>query len=436
MAPRASLPTGLVYIIAFVYLMAKAVLFSENVPPGVPPDEPAHVSYAAYVGSAGRFVPRYEEMRLLDESGRFGELSNYLAHPSPYYAVIGVVGRAFGAPGTPSLDDLTRRLRHASAPLFVAAAALLLVLGWRRPWSLPGHVVYAAAVATVPAFAFVGAAVNNDVLAFLSGGIALLGISRRLEGRSDLLTATLLGAGLAVALLSKATAGLLVSVAVFATLVETWRLAPRGTRGRFLFAVLPWLVLPVLHFVPVLVRYGTPIPSLDVTNPEAFARSAFVVAREGARMPLTAWGVGMAKALASTWLSITGHVWLPVGPAWTLGGPALLLVLAAVGLAASDRDPAGNDRTGRTLARIGSVAFAVTLAVNLVYAHAGYVETGRLGGMHARYYLPLLPCLGVAAVAGIRRIGRATWLAFLLAALLLLADALVTVRYLRLFPGS
>jgi len=434
--PRASLPAGLVYVLAFVYLMAKAVLFSVHVPPGVPPDEPAHVSYAAYVGGSGRFVPRYEEMRLLDDGGRSGELQNYLAHPSPYYFAIGGVDRVFGAPGTPPLGDLTRRLRHASAPLFVAAAALFLALGWRRPWSLPGHVVYAAAVSTVPAFAFVGAAVNNDVLAFLSGGIALLGLSRRLEGRSDLLTATFLGGGLAVALLSKATAGLLVSVAVAATLVETWRLAPRGTRGRFLFAVLPWLVLPVLHYVPVLIRYGTPIPSLDVTNPAAFARSAFVVARDGARMPLWEWGVGIAKAFASTWLSITGHVWLPVGPAWTLGGPALLLALAAIGLAASERDGAPDDRTGRTLARIGSVAFAVTLAVNLVYAHAGYVETGRLGGMHARYYLPLLPCLGVAAVTGVRRIGAGTWLAFVLAALLLLADVLVTVRYLRLFPGG
>lgn len=436
MAPRASLPTGLVYVLAFVWLLAKAVLFSMHVPPGVPPDEPAHVSYVTYVGSAGRFVPRYEEMRLLDEGGRFGELPNYLAHPSPYYAAIGGVDRVFGASGTPSLVDLTRRLRHASAPLFVAAAALFLVLGWRRPWTLPGHVVYAAAVSTVPAFAFVGAAVNNDVLAFLSGGIALLGISRRLEGRADLLTATLLGAGLAVALLSKATAGLLVSVAVAATLVETWRLAPRRTHERFLFAVLPWVVLPVLHFVPVLIRYGTPIPSLDVTNPAAFARSAFVVAGDGARMPPWEWGAGIARAFASTWLSITGHVWLPVGPVWTLGGPALLLVLAAVGLAASEMDGAGDDPTGRTLARIGSVAFAVTLAVNLVYAHAGYVATGRLGGMHARYYLPLLPCLGVAAVTGVRRIGTGAWFALLLAALLLLADTLVTVRYLRLFPGS
>ena len=422
-------------MLALFWVLAKAALFRANVPPGVPPDELAHVSYAADVLRSGRFVPLYEEMRILDEAGCSGDLPNYLPHPSPYYAAIGVVGRAFGVPANPSLVDLTRRLRLASAPLFAAAAALFLFLGWRRAWSLSSHVVYAAAVSTVPAFAFVGAAVNNDVLAFLAGGIALLGISRRLEGRSDLLTATLLGAGVAAALLSKATAGLLVSVAVFAVLVETWRVAPRATRGRFLFGALPWLVLPALHYLPVLIRWGTPIPSLNVTNPEAFARSAFVVAREGARLSLPAWGAVLSKTFAATWLSIAGHVWLPVGPAWTLGGPALLLALAAIGLFTAGRGDADGDRSG-ALARIGAFAFAMTLVANLAWAYSGYLETGRIGGLHVRYYLPLLPCLGMAAVAGLRRLPASAWLTAVLSALLFLADAGVTVRYLRLFPAG
>jgi hypothetical protein len=374
-------------------------------------------------------------MKLLDESGRFGSLPNNHAHPSPYYVAIGALGRVGAAQANPPLDAFTRRLRRASVPLFVTAAALFLFLGWRRPWPLASHLVYAAAVATVPAFAFVGAAVNNDVLAFVSGGIALLGISRRLEGRSDLLTATLIGAGLALALLSKATAGLLVSVAVLATLAITWKLAAPARRLRFVLVVLlPWLVLPALHFLPVLARYGTPIPSLDVTNPEAFARSAFVVARDGIRIPLQEWGVAIAKVLASTWLSIIGHVWLRVGPVWTLGGPALLLALAAIGLVASEGAGAEGDRSSRTLARIGAIAVAVTLVVNLFYSHARYVETGHLGGIHARYYLPLLPCLGTAAAIGLRRVAAGAKLAVLLAALLLLADVGLTLRYLALFP--
>ena len=67
----------------------------------------------------------------------------------------------------------------------------------------------------------------------------------------------------------------------------------------------------------------------------------------------------------------------------------------------------------------GDRSVQVRLAGGTVAALAVRVGTGHL-----------------SAVAATRRIGRATWLAFLLAALLLLADALVTVRYLRLFPGS
>ncbi len=431
---RHSVPAALVYALAFAYLLAKAASFLARVPPGVPPDEPAHVSFVAYERAERRLLPRYEEMRLLDDAGRFGELPNYLSHPALYYAVVGGLAGMAGEPENQPLEALTRRLRRASVPLFVAAAALFVHLGWRRPWSLAGHVVYAAAVSTVPAFAFLGGAVNNDVLAFLSGGIALLGLARRLEGRSDRLTATLLGAGLALALLSKATAGLLVSVAVLGALVVTRDLVPPAKRGRFALAVLAGFLLPAVHFVPVLLRYGTPIPSLDVTNPEAFARSAFVVPGGGELLSLPEWGVSIARLLASTWLSITGHVWLPVGPAFTLGGPLLLLALAALGLAARERAGAGGDGADRELALVGAGALAVTLLVNLAYAREGYLETGRLGGVHARYYLPLLPCLGVAAATGLRRLAAGPWLAALLAALLLLADVGVTVRYLRLFP--
>lgn len=77
----------------------------------------------------------------------------------------------------------------------------------------------------------------------------------------------------------------------------------------------------------------------------------------------------------------------------------------------------------------------MTLLLNLVWAYAGYCEAGRVGGIHARYYLPLLPCLGLAAAAGVRRLAVGPWLAGLLTALLVLLDASVTVRYLALFPG-
>ncbi len=430
-----SRPSGrvtLLYAVAFAYLVGKAALFRERVPPGVPPDERAHVSYVAYVEDSGRFVPRYEEMRLLDEEGRFGPQPSYLPHPPCYYAALGGIERLGGGSRSAPFDLFTRRLRRVTAPLFAAAAALFLLLGWRRTAPFAEHLVFAAAIATVPPLAFVGSAVNSDLLAFLAGGLALLGLARWLEGRSDALTGTLVGAGLSFALLAKLTCGLLVGFAVLGTVVASWRSAFRERSRRVALWVLPWLILPALHYVPVLLRYGTPIPTLEVTHPGAIVHSPFLAGPPGDPGTIVTWGRMLARIASPTWFSIVGHVGLPNGRAWTLAGPALLLALAAFGLVAPGRSGPEDDQAGRTLARIGAGAVAATLLLNLLWSWAGYRGTGRIGGIHARYYLPLLPCLGLAAAAAFRRLRFATLPAALLAALLLLADLGVTVRYLAL----
>ncbi len=434
MTPRRSVPVAIVYAVALAWLLGKAALFRERVPPGVPPDEPVHVSYVAYLEETGRLVPRYEEMRLLDDAGRFGPLPGYLAHPPAYYHLLRGLAHATGGGAAP-LDELTRRLRRLSAPLFAAAAALFLLVGFRREAPLPAHALFAATVATVPPFAFVGAAVNNDVLAFLAGGLALLGLARLLEGRAGAATGTLVGAGLALALLSKATAGLLVLLAAGVALALARRAVRWERDPRFLLALLPWLVLPALHYVPVLLRYGTPVPSLEVLDPAAFARSAFVEAPGAPRLPFLAWGLKLLRVFGSTWLSVVSHVWLPVGPLPTLAGPALAALLAARGLLRRRGAAPGADGPSVDLARAGTFALAATALVNLAWAWDAYVETGRVGGMHARYYLPLLPCLGLAAAHGLGRFPARGLLAAAAVLLLVLFDAGVTARYLALFPA-
>lgn len=425
-----SAPVAAVYLLALAWLLAKAALFRHALPTDVPPDEPAHASYVAWAVEEARFVPRYEAMRLLDDAGRFGPLPNYLAHPSPYYRLLGAADGLLHGGARPELDPYVRRLRGVAAPLFLAAAALFLWIGARGARSLAAHAVYAAAVAAVPPLAFVGAAVNNDGLAFLAGGVALLGLARGLEGKDGALTSLLVGAGLALALLSKATAGLLVGAAVAAVLAGDRR-RTRGASRRALLALLPALVLAAVHYIPVLLRYGTPIPSLDVVHPEAFARSALVSAPGGGTLDFPEWCARMLKLLASTGLSTVGHAAVPVGGPLTLAGPALLLALAAAGLLVRSRPGARDDSL--CLVRAGAVAFAVTLAANLAWAWRGYLDAGRLGGTHARYYLPLLPCLALAAARGLERLPARTWAAAALVALLVLFDASVTSRALAAF---
>ena len=433
--PRRSAAVAAVYLLALVWTLGKAALFRDRVPPGVPPDEPVHVSYVAYLEATGRLLPRYEEMRLLEADGRLGRQPSYLAHPPAYYHLLRGLARATGGIPSGPLATVTLRLRSLSAPLFAAAAALYLWLGLRRAAPLPAHALYAATIATVPPLAFVGSAVNNDVLAFLAGGLALLGLARLLEGRSGAATGALVGAGLALALLSKATAGLLVLLAAGAALALARRAVRWERDPRFLLALLPWLLIPALHYVPILLRYGTPVPSLEVVDPAAFARSAFVVAPDGPRLAVVPWALKLLRVFGSTWLSVIAHVWIPVGPLPTLAGPALAVLLAAFGLfrrrgADGEADAALDD-----LVRIGAVALAATLLVNLAWARDGYLATGRLGGIHARYYLPLFPVLALAAARGLGRLRARGLLASAAVLLLVLFDAGVTARILALFPA-
>jgi 4-amino-4-deoxy-L-arabinose transferase-like glycosyltransferase len=432
---RKSVAVAAVYLLALVWILGKAALFRERVPPGVPPDEPVHVSYVVWLEASGALLPRYEEMRLLEADGRFGAQPSYLAHPPAYYHLLRGLARVTGGVPAGPLDAGTRRLRALSAPLFAAAAALFLWLGFRRAAPLPAHALYAASVATVPPLAFVGSAVNNDVLAFLAGGLALLGLARLLEGRAGARTGTLVGAGLALALLSKATAGLLVLLAAAAALALARRAVRWERDARFLLALAPWLLLPALHYVPILVRYGTPVPSLEVVDPEAFARSAFVEAPGAPRLADVPWAVKLLKVFGSTWLSLIAHVWLPVGPLTTLAGPALAALLAALGLFRRRGPGDVAESAADDLVRAGAVALAATLLVNLAWARDGYVATGRLGGIHARYYLPLLPVLALAAARGLERVPARALLAAAVVLLLVLFDAGVTARYLALFPA-
>jgi len=177
------------------------------------------------------------------------------------------------------------------------------------------------------------------------------------------------------------------------------------------------------------------VPSLEVLDPAAFARSAFVEAPGAPRLPFLAWGLKLLRVFGSTWLSVVSHVWLPVGPLPTLAGPALAALLAARGLLRRRGAAPGADGPSVDLARAGTFALAATALVNLAWAWDAYVETGRVGGMHARYYLPLLPCLGLAAAHGLGRFPARGLLAAAAVLLLVLFDAGVTARYLALFPA-
>ena len=159
--------------------------------------------------------------------------------PSPYYPAIGVVDRVLDARGTPSLDDLHEAPSHASAPLFAAAAALFLV---PRGGGGPGPVGRTSSTRRPSRRSRLRVRRRRRQQRRSRVPVGRARPPRHrppARGAGGPAHGDLVGAGLALALLSKATAGLLVGLAVLAVLVLTGGRGPRATRRRFVLASSP-----------------------------------------------------------------------------------------------------------------------------------------------------------------------------------------------------
>lgn len=361
-------------------------------------DEVAHVSYVAHLQKSGDVWPDLTTMRLIDPVNfNFGDLPNYLNHPSPYYWLLARLG-----PTVENNPASLLFLRAVNVGFVALGLAALLLLGKQPDRSrLEEYGLYVPLFA-IPVLAHLAGAVNNDNLAFLGGAVAFLAAQRLLQTREDkwLVAALLFGM---IASLAKLTALLLVGGLVAGVLTfmiwrgrhKTWWIAAAAVAA--LIAASPYLALWA--------QYGGPAPDtpgqillLKSTAPQDIGWE------NAPRLSFPGYAAAFAKAFIVQWVPTPAernmlHYAMLVAPVFAIA-------CAVAGFYVSVRRIARREeQSADVLVAVGFVFLLFTLACHLVFSYRHHVVYAYVADAYPRYYLPLgavVPLAGLSLLSAIR----------------------------------
>ncbi len=387
--------------VIFVLFVVAALVGAERKDITAGFDEVAHVSYVAHIQHTHDLWPALGRMRLIDpQTFHFTERVNYLNHPSPFYALLAVLG--------PTLEGHPEALlAHRTIDVGIAALGLaaLLALGLAARW--PRHEFYAFAVplACIPVLAPLAGAVNNDDLAFTGGAVVLLGLWQFVvTGRGNWFALALIG--LVIAAWAKLTGLLLTGGFLGAALVYLfWR---RRLPYRWLGAAALVLVITAAPYLAFVWQYGSP-------TPETPAQLALLA--NGARE------AGWADLPRQSFPAYLGYFliafvadWMPTLVARNplqyamLAIPVGALACAGAGIALSLRRLWHRNEAALDIVVVcGTAAIAATFAIHVVYSYGRYLATGWLMDAYPRYYLPLAAIVPLAALSLVAGIANPRW---------------------------
>ena len=388
-----------IYGAALLYFIVKQVLLALYVS-GFP-DQRAHFSYIVEMCRNPALIPDFTAIpmyRVESWDGltanlvRLNGAVNYLGHPALYYLLISLTGPVRFLPdGTVAFDYL--KVILCNIALSSAGAAVAFRLGYRK---LKGrspvfHLLFAAAIVTLPELGYVGGSANNDNLAFLAFAIFFTGVMHYDGGKEDLKTYLLIGTGFLLGSFSKLTTALIMLIMLLVILVMSVvrTKSLKLVANRYFLFTLPCYLLFLAYLLVIHSRYGVWQPTLAVVAPEYFVKTNFYVAPENrVSMTLLQYADHFLGGIGYTWSSIYGHdqsindlmnnrmaglvYWIPV---------AVSMIAAAVQLIRKKADRF-------TVPAV--LAFFGTLVYHFYNGWTGYLKNGYIGGNQARYYYALI----------------------------------------------
>lgn len=412
---------GALSLLLALLTFGHALHYANRTPTGVPPDEWAHITHVREVASGERLIPDYADSRVLPDEVR----GNYLGHPPLYYSALGMLGRIAG---WDAVEDV-RNYRAASAALVAIGLLLWLLisraLGFGRAWAIP----ICLSVNAIPMFPYLAGSVNNDTLAYLAVAIAMFGVVR--IPRWPRAAYYLGAAGLLVALLTKATAGLFLLLFFAAWLVWQLRSGNSPIRNRhFLVALGVVAVVSGAYYVYAIGAFGAPFPRVG----EAHARSGLP------GDPLDAMGVVVAFStqMLARLPMISSHASSVPLTGWLR--EMFLLGLALPLLAWAGSRWLGRGQRRDPLGDAFMLALGLTMVVHAIVVWRAYQAYGVIAGIQPRYYAYVLPGLFVIGFRHYRehlftRVLLAAFVALWLVLLLLVPSRAITTEATRHAPA-
>lgn len=248
---------GRCYAMFFLVYLATALILAFTWPGGGI-DETAHLSFIMAESANPQLFPRYEALPMLAEGSlaTFGDGVNYLNHPSFYYLLLSLFVVPELAPETQMLV-----FRLVNMAISAAAVVLLFALSARLFTRYREHFVFAAVIVLTPKVGGTSGLISNDNLALLASALTFLGFVALHRREATARTATLLGAGFALAALSKLTAGLMLGLVILFGHLRQWRrfAAPDRALLGYLGLLLVFVLNGLSPYLANLAHYGSPI---------------------------------------------------------------------------------------------------------------------------------------------------------------------------------
>lgn len=388
------------------------------------PDEPAHVSYIAYLESTHKIIPDFKSMTILTTGGnksdfdgslavgsgyakalKFSSDFNYLCHPPLYYHIMRLSGGVTFNNGVLKIDIY--RLRAFSMVLAAFAMALVFYIGLSRIGKNPAfHLLYAVINVSVPMLAYECAGINNDTLSFLSFTVFALGLIRFAEKKRNYVTYVLIGAGVCLCFLSKLTAGMLaiIALALFLLYVVIKEKNVKFLISRQFLISLPFYLIAAGYYIYIKKQTGSFEPSYALLNPAQYHSTSFYTPQNRGTKGHRDYFKYFLSNFLYTWTGIVSHIAL-----YKKGQP--LYSPEKVGLISILLTPVFTffrpffNRWLRVKDTIVPAVCAMYISIASVFAiqlYHAYREfqyiSGYLGGFQSRYYLC---CIIVLAMAGV-----------------------------------
>ncbi|MCK9908227.1 hypothetical protein MXD81_03740 [Microbacteriaceae bacterium K1510] len=395
MLPQAQEPVaasnvrGSIFILVLLIVVATICALRKDIMQGF--DEVAHASYVAHIQHSHQLWPTLTDMRMLEPAHfTFTPAPNYLNHPSPYYALLAVLGPTLE--GHPDAIIVHRLINVAFAALGIAA---LLMIGIYARLSTSVFYAYAVPLICIPLLMPLAGAVNNDNAAFAGGAFTMLGAWQLIAtGRTRWLALALFG--VLVASWTKLT-GLMLAGGLLSG-VLLW-LAWRGRFRAWWTAPLALvLALAAAPYIAFIVQYGSPTPNTP---------GQLALLHDGARL------AGWDSAARMTPLGYAAYFigcfvleWAPIlAPRNALNyGVLIIPIIAALcavaGIALSLRRIARKTETALDVIVVaGTLAFAATFIIHIAFSYRRHLDFGWMMDAYPRYYLPLIAIVPLAGLS-------------------------------------
>lgn len=407
----------LIYFTALVLFILQSLYFARNNKFEYPPDEIRHLSYICHLKTTHQFFPDYENFHIYSRSGKESKRPNKLAHPPFYYHLM-----KFFAPENPAdIMRSFRELRYINIIISSIGIIICFFIGFRLDLSLSFHILYSLSLISVPMLSYLAGAVNNDNLAFVGGSISLLGGIYLLEDRK--IAFYLLGIGILISLLTKATAG--IQVMIFLIIIMGYWI---WSDKRFNFSIhMIFLIfsifLPILYYILVKLQYGTFFPSGQgsINIPSQYLKTVEYINHFFFRL----------------WHSFTGiHSHHSIGKYSIFANyPYLIVLILAIFALFFIRKRSLLLKINKNIfsvVKIGFISLILFMIVHFIEVYTTHLRTGYPGGIQARYYFPLVSSVFIIAYLPFGKSKRLSIFTFLFA-LIILLGFLYTNFYYFLF---